>query len=269
MDLNLKADVDADTTALIVRDLHPTLEQAGTLGGEFLRIPTQVVGLMADISDRCLKPLRRMVQGRRDAIPLEHRVEPPLRITCETMQAAYCIEDPELQRMFAELLGAACDDRVAEKVQPGFATVISQMSRFDATLFSFLVSNFRNNRFQGGVTHFMLERDFPNESNGDVRASIDNFVRLRLVEWVTSRPTTGNIGPRSRDYFGVGRFDAEKQIKELESQVENLHRELQAQGNALKYFVLTRFGKNLADVCLPIEAPVVDASTVKDQPKPE
>ena len=76
----------------------------------------------------------RELNERIGAIPEENRVaEPKTQIIAQALEdSKYCVEEPDLRKMFVDLLGSACDKTKAEAVHPSFSGIIKQMSPEDA-----------------------------------------------------------------------------------------------------------------------------------------
>ena len=73
------------------------------------------------------------------AIPEKNLVEPRLNIAVPAFQAAaYCEDEPELRRLYVNLLTASIDSQQASRVQPGFVEVIRQITPDEARIIQFL-----------------------------------------------------------------------------------------------------------------------------------
>lgn len=66
-------------------------------------------------------------------VPEANRKEPSSQVVLQALeQAKYCVEEPELRKMFVALLTASVDS--FKHVHPSFSTIISQMSPTDARM---------------------------------------------------------------------------------------------------------------------------------------
>lgn len=67
-------------------------------------------------------------------VPDEVRQEPSSQIVMQALeQAKYCVEEPELRKMFVSLLTSSIDS--TKYVHPSFASILSHMSPTDARIF--------------------------------------------------------------------------------------------------------------------------------------
>ena len=69
------------------------------------------------------------MRPRVEAIPEEHRVAPKPSIAAPAMQGlAFSLDEPELKKLYLDLLASASDDRHNKSVHPAFVEVIRQLS---------------------------------------------------------------------------------------------------------------------------------------------
>ena len=72
-------------------------------------------------------------------IPEENLINPQLNVAIPAFQsAAYCEDEPELRRLYVNLLAASMDSQQVRRAQPGFAEVIRQISPDEARMIHFL-----------------------------------------------------------------------------------------------------------------------------------
>lgn len=80
-----------------------------------------------------LEAFKKELETKIEAIPEENRIEPNLQVAAPALEKArYCVEEPLLREMFANLIAASCDETTYNEVQPSFAEIISQMTVLDA-----------------------------------------------------------------------------------------------------------------------------------------
>lgn len=80
-----------------------------------------------------LDVFKKELETKIEAIPEERRIEPGLQVAAPALEKArYCVEEPILREMFANLIASSCDEATFREVQPSFAEIISQMTPLDA-----------------------------------------------------------------------------------------------------------------------------------------
>ena len=80
-----------------------------------------------------LDMFKKELETQIEAIPEEKRIEPSLQVAAPALEKArYCVEEPILREMFANLIASSCDKTTFKEVQPSFAEIISQMTPLDA-----------------------------------------------------------------------------------------------------------------------------------------
>lgn len=68
-------------------------------------------------------------------IPEDKKVEPSIQITGQALEnSKYCIDEPELRRMFTALITNSMNSDYSSRVHPAFAETIKQMSVLDAII---------------------------------------------------------------------------------------------------------------------------------------
>ena len=72
-----------------------------------------------------------------EQIPADNKIEPSIQTTAQALEnSKYCISEPELRKMFVNLISNSMDGRVSDAVHPSFPEIIKQMSPVDAKIIS-------------------------------------------------------------------------------------------------------------------------------------
>ncbi len=80
-----------------------------------------------------LELFKQELEASVSKIPEENRVEPSSQVVLQALeQAKYCVEEPELRKMFVALLTSSVEP--GNHAHPSFSTIISQMSPIDARM---------------------------------------------------------------------------------------------------------------------------------------
>lgn len=127
------------------------------------------------------------------AIPSEKQVEPSIQITAQALEnSKYCIEEPELRRMFTSLISKSMNIDYRKHIHPSFAEIIKQMSVLDAHVIEsfkrsacFQFPLCRYIRQKGESYTVLLENVFLGYGHSDLYAvsiSISSLVRLGLLK---------------------------------------------------------------------------------------
>lgn len=86
----------------------------------------KLIGLSAEYFEHNFEDDMR---GRIEAIPEEHRVAPQPIIAAPAMQGlAFSLDEPDLKKLYLDLLASASDDRQSGKVHPSFVEIIRQLT---------------------------------------------------------------------------------------------------------------------------------------------
>jgi hypothetical protein len=168
-----KFEVEGDAWDAIL----PAVKPGVSLLGNLLGIAANATGLTAEIFNDVIDNLRKMYREGVLGIPPEHRRRPPFRIAADVLEETVkCVEEPELHKMFANLLIAASDDRRQAEAHPGFAKAISQLTPLDAKIIAELRT--------GGISEWTAEQ---NDicSREDFEISQANLIQLGIAEWLT------------------------------------------------------------------------------------
>ena len=82
---------------------------------------------------KALEDFKATLEGKVNSIPSNQLCEPPLSVIGPALEASkYYFEEKELRDMFASVISASMDTRVASRVHPSFPTIIQQLSSIDA-----------------------------------------------------------------------------------------------------------------------------------------
>lgn len=181
-------------------------------------------------------------------IPEENRVEPSSQIVLQALeQAKYCVEEPELRKMFVSLLTSSVEP--GSHAHPSFSTIISQMSPTDAKMLEifkrspqYMICDLRYTISQTNVFQTLESNIFlsgPNDIPQNIKSiSISSLIHLGLLEI----PFDQTIEPQS-SYEVFKSSDAYHAA--LENYPEN---ELEFEKKLVR---LTRLGKSFISCCLP------------------
>lgn len=70
-----------------------------------------------------------------EQIPEDRKIEPSIQITAQALEnSKYCVSEPELRKMFVNLISNSMNSRSTGKVHPSFPEMIKQMSPLDANI---------------------------------------------------------------------------------------------------------------------------------------
>jgi hypothetical protein len=250
-------------------DLRPIVRRSVAIGDTVLSAIENVVGLPADFLNHHLGAFRKRYQERLNQIPDENRDLPPFRVGCAVLkQVAFAAEEPDLQEMFADLLGTSSSTETKHFAHPGFADVISQLLPLDARILRAFSkkSSFKSN----GVTLWALRHHFSSdndqESINTLDVSLINLIRLGLLEW-DSKGISGNdllrlkSGRRGSITLGFGPSLTENTIRNLNKSLESAHDKIQENSDAVSKLLdnfgaklalnMTAFGYQFVAACLP------------------
>ena len=143
--------------------------------------------------DHALKAYNQELSEAVAAIPSEKQVEPSIQITAQALEnSKYCIEEPELRRMFTSLISKSMNIDYRKHIHPSFAEIIKQMSVLDAHVIEsfkrsacFQFPLCRYIRQKGESYTVLLENVFLGYGHSDLYAvsiSISSLARLGLLK---------------------------------------------------------------------------------------
>jgi len=185
----------------VYADVRPPVEAAGHALGTLMNVfnlllaPLERAQIRSqDKTDR----LRQKLAEGFEEIPPERRVEPPLEIIGPALETLKYVEDETLQDMFANLLIAAMDRETQGQTHKAFVKIIEELSSYDAWLLkkiyedeSHIAIKHDEILFQepykdlsSFIPFSVIRATCELEENviGDAERSMDNLVRLRLIE---------------------------------------------------------------------------------------
>lgn len=80
-----------------------------------------------------LEIFKKSLEDKINKIPEENRIEAKTQIVMPALEnSKYCIEEPELREMFANLISASIDNRKNNILHPSFGELLKTMSPLDA-----------------------------------------------------------------------------------------------------------------------------------------
>ena len=123
-DIKTVEEVDI-TSALVVRAIHAALS------------PLEKWVLEKEYN---LAETKKLLEEKLKNTPVENIITPPAYVAVPALQSiSYCMDDPQLRDMYAELLAHAMNSETVLNVHPTYVEIINQMSPFDALVFKELV----------------------------------------------------------------------------------------------------------------------------------
>ncbi|PSV99926.1 hypothetical protein C9I88_01885 [Photobacterium iliopiscarium] len=224
----------------VVNDIRAPIQRVSKTADSILRIIDNIVGLPADFISSHLEPFREKYREGYKQIPLKRRVEPSFRVGCSVLKnVAYSAEEPEIQKLFAQLLLSASDDKYADLVHPGYASVLNELTTLDAKF----------------LTQFISKRDRCTMTDEELiyqSKSYSNLSRLGLIDWVERDYTIKELNK----FVGNVRYSAPRRIEETNRVVVRLINDVQNLKNQIvqdntknrKVLRLTEFGNNFLSV---------------------
>lgn len=110
------------------------------------------------------------------SIPPEKKVEPSIQVTAQALEnSKYCVEEPELRKMFSALISNSMNCDYAEDIHPSFAEMIKQMSPLDGQILK-VFKNGPSNGFPICAYHLSKE-------NGGYRVLAENiFLEIQIED---------------------------------------------------------------------------------------
>lgn len=144
-------------------------------------------------------------------------VTPEAYVAVPAIQAiSYSMDREELRNLYANLLAKAMNSDTKDSVHPSFVEIIKQMSPNDATIFKIIsesdltpLIDLSLKMPKGGNRHYINNISWITSYNDNlVRLSLDNLVRLGLIEIHTGTHYTNDIvynNVRNNDYFKIAK----------------------------------------------------------------
>ncbi len=126
-------------------------------------------------------------------IPSEKVIEPSIQVTAQALEnSKYCVEEPELRKMFVALISNSMNSDYSKDVHPSFAEMIKQMSPLDGQILKvfkqgpaigFPICDYYCHRKTGGylVLSENIFLDFPGATTFAISKSLTSLVRFGLI----------------------------------------------------------------------------------------
>lgn len=117
--------------------LNPGANQIGTLFGDLLAMATSKIHFSAEKmrlqQTHDLEEFKKSLGEKLNAKPAECLVEPRMQVVGPALEnAKFCLEEPQISKMFQNLLANAADSRYQKQIHPSFSSMIAQLSPLDA-----------------------------------------------------------------------------------------------------------------------------------------
>jgi hypothetical protein len=250
-------------------DLLPAIKPGVETFANLFGIAAKISGVTAEMIIGFVDRMRPIYHQAIEVIPLEHRQQPPLRISTSIIEESVkCMQEEELHVLFANLLAAASDDRRAGELQPGFATTIGQLTPLDAKLIGLLKSGSTLSQWRVGHLQICSQSEF--------EVSAANLLRLGLVEWEFERPDTW-LASHAADDFERVKIKAEGQrmgsfsssiriepdgLKDAAKQMADRLKEAIEKSHARAGIHITEYGRLFAKACIEDSASEAPDATV-------
>ncbi len=234
--ITLKGDI-VDVVAVPVATVCKTADN-------ILQLVDNVVGLPADYLNYHLQTFRETYRSGFSKIPKNRRIEPTLRLGCNVLKnVAYAAEEPEVQKLFAQLLLSASDKETANEVHPSYASVISEMTTLDAQLL---------------VSEFGLSLHHPEASDTQKQKSFSCLTRLGLLTWAEREYSENELS----QFIGNNNYRPPSRLEDVPEILVDVINDLQDLKNTViedkrmssrlyrKELVLTKYGESFINtVC--------------------
>lgn len=198
-----------------------------------------------------LKTFVKELEEKIEQIPDDKRLEPDLHTVCTALDnILFCIEEPELRKMFSSLIANSInEDRVSE-VHPSYGEIIKQLTPFDAIVFDWLNQqeiipavkmkiDFKDNmRFIFG--HYLyLKTNFGNKDK--LLITLDNLSRLKLIDLDFET----QFADKNVYECIISSDDFKNDVKETKKHIKEVHKISNCYGSV----EITSFGKHFYRAC--------------------
>lgn len=267
-------DIELSLKGLVLKgayeDLRPAIKSSVKVADTVLCLLDSIVGLPADFLNYHLSHFRERYKQRLERIPADNRDVPPFRVGCTILkEVAYAAEEPEIQRIFADLLAASCDTRSRDLVHPSFAQTINQLTSHDAYQLTLFAGDHTANdaRIRSKAHHHLVSGFFDPASSEDINRyvnSIGNLIHLGLVEfeanpgeWMPVAHLEKYLEAPKEKYTCRSQASIDElrdEIKRLSDQLDTTTRslyQLMLSGNFKSSLKLTAYGQNFLNTCFP------------------
>ena len=114
-----------------------------------------------------LEAYRQSLEAKVAAIPDGKLVDPPLQIVAQSLDdSKYCVEQPELREMFANLIANSMNADYSNILHPSFSKIIQQLSPLDAQMLKIMYER----QPYGGIA--IVDDDVIISTSSDVSANL-------------------------------------------------------------------------------------------------
>lgn len=249
--------------------LNPGANQIGTLFGDLLAMATSKIHFSAEKmrlqQAHDLEEFKKSLSDKLNAKPEECLVEPRMQVVGPAVEnAKFCMDEPQIRKMFQNLLANSADIRYQSQVHPSFSAMIAQMSPLDAENLSLFrkkevypIARYKFNLSGGGeyvsFTHcFLVNSKMKTADELELQAaSLSSLERQGLIEIIYGQLLLDKtvyepfenteIMQRSRITLSI------YQAMENENTPDDMrHTSVTQQNGIVK---LTPFGKEFTQVC--------------------
>jgi len=153
--------------------LNPGANQIGTLFGDLLAMATSKIHFSAEKmrlqQAHDLEEFKKSLSDKLNAKPAECLVEPRMQVVGPAVEnAKFCMDEPQIRKMFQNLLANSADIRYQSQVHPSFSAMIAQMSPLDAENLEL---------FKGGRTLPIARYKYTLENDGERAAFTNCFLK--------------------------------------------------------------------------------------------
>lgn len=230
----------------VVEDVRKPIKRLANTADSFLRLVDNVVGLPLDFMSAYLEPFRAKYSGNFNNIPEDDLCEPNFRLACSVLKnVAYAAEESDIQELFANLLASSSDKQQSEKVHPGFATVINEMTSLDSKVLM---------DFYAIYSHKCQRKHFTADEQSLIQQSKANLIRLGLLTFVDREYNQNEINK----FTGKTSFHVPRNINDMGRVLVDLLNDHQKLKNVIandrinstkrQRLEITQFGKNFLSV---------------------
>lgn len=254
----------------VIEEVIPAVKPGISAIGSILSVAANAFGLTAEIFNDVIDNMRKMYREGVLKIPAEHRRKPPFRIASEVLEETVkCVEEPELHKLFANLLIAASDTRRKSEIHPGFAKAIGQLTSVDAKIISHLAD--------GNVLSLWTAEQNEVCSAEEFAVSSINLLQLGIADWMRE-PASSFFAYSAVDQFERVRITVPRQTVAPnfysssmgEAKTEGLRDAAKSLADQVKseidktskreYIQLSEYGRLFAKACLDL--PAADAAEI-------
>lgn len=196
-----------------------------------------------------LEQYKQEIENSTDLIPSDKKLEPSIQITAQALEnSKYCIEEPELRKMFSSLIANSMNSDFSNQVHPAFAEMIKQMSPLDAKVLTafkknpngFPVVNYQN-VLDGSGYRVLAENVF-------IAISMDNY--QQYAQSLTSLERLGLISIHYDEFFTQDslyeQFKSHPLYLSYKAYIPEKNLKIQKGKTSL-----TPLGRSFVNVCIP------------------